>query len=533
MSASKSNEIAGNENSGASCSNTSKRKFENVTNESEDSSSDDEDKLFIPHAREALGFGRTPSKKPAFIREISDSISTVDEDDSDNWQTEDDFDEDLEGESSGEENDAENDEPEIGVEEEEDEPVVDMEELGAGREEKEDDDIVKAMRNAQQPKERNKPRDIRFPPMVTDISFHPGRNVIAASSIEGEIRCYKYDIEENELLHTLNHHKKSVRALTFNESGALLYSASRDKSIVMTDVETMTVSLTYAKAHKSPIYSMHSINENVFATGDDDGAVKIWDKRRSNPVPVIEFKEIDEFVSCMTTDDNARLLLCTSGEGTLTAFNTRAKKMEGQSEVYPSEMNTVGIIRQDSGKTKVLAGLGNGMMYIFDWKSFGYHSDAFGDHPSAINCLIPITENYVVTGCDDGKLRAISLFPHRFLGVVGSHRFAVERLDISTCGQYLASSSHDGRVRFWNIGYFEDPTIMNEKTAKKSVRNKKRSLRKDKLGHQLPSSKKRNKGDFFAGLAEPEPEPVESAEECAEEDAEEDAEEGAEEAADV
>lgn len=189
-----------------------------------------------------------------------------------------------------------------------------------------------------------------------------------------------------------------------------------------------------------------------------------------------------------------------------------------QSEVYPSEMNCVGMIRQDSGKTKVLTGLGNGMMYIFDWKAFGYHSDTFGDHPSAINCLLPITDNYVVTGCDDGKLRAISLFPHRFLGVVGSHRFAVERLDISTCGEYLASSSHDGRVRFWNIKYFEDPEVMAESTSKKSVRNKKRSLRKDKLGHQLPSSKKGNKGDFFAGLAEPEPEaieePAESAEEC-------------------
>lgn len=32
----------------------------------------------------------------------------------------------------------------------------------------------------------------------------------------------------------------------------------------------------------------------------------------------------------MTTDDDGRLLLCTSGEGTLTAFNTRARKMEGQ-----------------------------------------------------------------------------------------------------------------------------------------------------------------------------------------------------------
>ena len=163
-------------------------------------------------------------------------------------------------------------------------------------------------------------------------------------------------------------------------------------------------------------------------------------------------------------------------------------------------MNCVGLVRQD---TKVLAGLGNGMMYIFDWKAFGYHSDAFGDHPSAINCLLPVTDNIAITGCDDGKIRAISLFPHRFLGVVGHHRFPVERLDISTCGQLIASSSHDGRVHFWNIGYLEDPDIINPTAAKKSVRNKKRSMRKEKLGFQLPSSRRHNKGDFFAGLAGP------------------------------
>lgn len=169
-------------------------------------------------------------------------------------------------------------------------------------------------------------------------------------------------------------------------------------------------------------------------------------------------------------------------------------------------MNCAGLIRQD---TKVLAGLGNGNMYIFDWKAFGYHSDAFGDHPSAINCMLPITENIVLTGCDDGKIRAVHLFPHRFLGVVGHHRFPIERLDISTCGHYVASTSHDGRVRFWNISYFDDPEAASgllQSTTKKSVRNKKRSMRKERLGFQLPSSKRRNKSDFFAGLAEPEPE---------------------------
>lgn len=189
-----------------------------------------------------------------------------------------------------------------------------------------------------------------------------------------------------------------------------------------------------------------------------------------------------------------------------------------QSEVYPSEMNCAGLIRQES---KVLAGLGNGNMYIFDWKAFGYHSDAFGDHPSAVNCLLPITENIVITGCDDGKIRAVHLFPHRFLGVVGHHRFPVERLDISTCGRYIASSSHDNRVRFWNISFFdEDPEAAGTSGTlarpKKSVRNKKRSTRKERMGFQLPSSKRKNKSDFFAGLAEPEPEPQE--EEAAAED---------------
>lgn len=57
---------------------------------------------------------------------------------------------------------------------------------------------------------------------------------------------------------------------------------------------------------------------------------KVWDKRRSVQKPVAEFKEMDEFVSSMITDSGSRLLVCTSGEGTLTAFNTRRKKMEGQ-----------------------------------------------------------------------------------------------------------------------------------------------------------------------------------------------------------
>ena len=53
-----------------------------------------------------------------------------------------------------------------------------------------------------------------------------------------------------------------------------------------------------------------------------------------------------------------------------------------------------------------------------------------------------------MTGCEDGNIRAVHLYPHRFLGVVGHHEqeFPVERLDVNTSGEIIASISHDNRL---------------------------------------------------------------------------------------
>merc|ERR1739838_473327 len=74
-----------------------------------------------------------------------------------------------------------------------------------------------------------------------------------------------------------------------------------------------------------------------------------------------------------------------------------------------------------------------------------------------VNAMVAITDNVIITGCEDGNLRAVHLFPHRFLGVVGQHEqeFPVERLDVNTSGEIIASTSHDNRVKFWNVAYLE------------------------------------------------------------------------------
>ncbi|KAK2712569.1 WD repeat-containing protein 55 homolog [Artemia franciscana] len=393
--------------------------------------------------------------------------------------------------------------------EEKDEKTAEPHEFDKPEEENEsdsdEDEVVAAIRKATEPKARRYPRPITLETEASAISFHPYKEVIAVGDMDGTVLIHKYSNEENQLLYALkNHGKRSVRCVEFSDEGNYLISACRGQKIVLVDSSTAKPKAIVKEAHESSIYCIKSINENMFASGDDDGFIKLWDVREKSFKAVCEWKDMDEFVTCIAVDEDERTLLATSGEGTLTAFNLRQRKMKMQSEVYESEMNSVAFVREGS---KVLAGSGNGMISIFNRDEYGYHSDTFGDHPDAINALIPITENIVATACEDGSIRALHLFPHRFIGVIGSHQdasdrhisYPVERLDISTCGHYLASVSHNRQVKFWNISYFEEIDVS---MGEKSNRNKKKSNRKNRQDYQLPSSNMRNISDFFQDLAE-------------------------------
>lgn len=159
------------------------------------------------------------------------------------------------------------------------------------------------------------------------------------------------------------------------------------------------------------------------------------------------------------------------------------------SEEYDEELTCLGLFRSE---TKLLAGTSKGKLFLFNWNEFGLHSDEFPGPKTAINSMIPITENVVVTACEDGILRATHLFPHRHLGIVGQHDLSAECLDICNDGTMIASTSHNNDIKFWNIQYFEDLSI-----ASKSNKH----IKKRDLKNNLPSSKQRNVSDFFDGLS--------------------------------
>ncbi|XP_063239786.1 WD repeat-containing protein 55 homolog [Bacillus rossius redtenbacheri] len=349
----------------------------------------------------------------------------------------------------------------------------------------EEDELVKAIRREKE-KPREHPPDIRCEEFVVDISFHPEQDLIAAATVMGDVLVYKYAVDSTELTATWELHTKSCRDIEFSADGSLLFSSSKDRSVMVTDASTGKLVRAYDDAHEAGVYSLLVVDRNMFTSGDEAGTVKLWDLRK--PGAVFSLKEMDDYVSKMVTTDSRRHVVCSSGEGTLTSINLSSRKLHMQSEMYDAELTSLALLRSD---TKVVVSSSKGTLFLFNWGEFGLHNDEFPGNKRSINALIPISDNIVVEACEDGVLRATHMFPHRHLGVVGQHQFSVECLDISGDGTYVASSSHDQLIKFWNIKYFEDIEVNPKEKSKKQV----------EMRHNLPSSKAKNAQDFFSGLA--------------------------------
>ncbi|GLH05045.1 WD repeat-containing protein 55 homolog [Gryllus bimaculatus] len=351
-------------------------------------------------------------------------------------------------------------------------------------EEEEDDEVVKAIIRERN-KVRQHPADIECEDFVTDICFHPSEDIIVAATVTGDALVYKYNNDNNELSETLELHLKSCRDVEFNDDGTLLYSTSKDKSIMVSDMETGKLKQVYENAHDAPVYSLLVVNPNILASGDDDGTVKLWDMRKKDAI--FSLKEMEDYVSCMITNDAKKFIVCASGDGTITSLNIGMRKLHIQSEPYNTEITGLATVKHDR---KLVAATAKGTVYLFNWGEFGYHSDEFPNPKKGINSLIPITENIILTACEDGILRATHLFPHRHLGVAGQHQLPVECVDISHDGDLIASYGHDQLIKFWRIRYFEDIEIDGKKKSVKKTQS-----------HNLPSSKYKNASDFFADMA--------------------------------
>ncbi|KAL7984668.1 hypothetical protein Chor_003238, partial [Crotalus horridus] len=338
-----------------------------------------------------------------------------------------------------------------------------------------------------EPKLHDTPEDIFFEAAANTIDFHPSQDIIAIGDVDGDVYVYSYSCLEggNKELWSSGHHLKSCRKISFSQDGQKLFTVSKDKSIHILNVEEGRLVTRFSKAHNSALNSLLVIDEHLFATGDDSGVLKVWDLRKGTSI--MEMKQHEDYISDMIIDRNKKLLLTTSGDGTMGVFNIRRRRFELLSEPQNGDLMAISLMKRGR---KVACGSSEGTIYLFNWDGFGATSDRFALKAESIDCMVPITESIVCTGSTDGIIRAVNILPNRVIGSVGQHMGEpVEQLAKCHTGQFLASCAHDQKVKFWDISSLSSVIVDDYRKKKKNKQLK-------------PLSRKAfgNGEDFFADL---------------------------------
>lgn len=189
------------------------------------------------------------------------------------------------------------------------------------------------------------------------------------------------------------------------------------------------------------------------ATGDDSGAVKVWDVRQGQNV--MGFDCFQDYVSGFAyCDSHDNTLVATSGDGSLAAFDFRTKRLLGRTEELEEDILSIEYIRNG---TKLVAGTSEGVLLLYNFGNWDGPIDSFPGHPQSIDCILKMEEGTILTGSCDGMIRVIGLNPKKLYGLVGDHEgFPIEKMRWSWDHNLIGTVSHDTTVRFWDVSYLHD-----------------------------------------------------------------------------
>ncbi|EGD82809.1 hypothetical protein PTSG_03458 [Salpingoeca rosetta] len=289
-----------------------------------------------------------------------------------------------------------------------------------------------------------KPSPLRLEEVVFDIDFHPTTSLLATGLITGEVSLYEYSADGHEEHPMESQHESSCRAVLFSHDGRSLFTASSDASLQVIDVVSGTVVHRREQSHKHPINCLTLLSNGVLASGDDNGGIRLWDRRTREMVQ--SYNAHEQFVSNMTSIDNT--LLAAGGDGRLSARDISAKTTKTSDQVEYG-LTCLSVVH---GGAKVLCGAENGSMPMYTTGRWGDMSDRVVGHPTdvSVDAMISVDDDAVLIGSLDGGVRVVSVFPNRVVARIGSHKDAVEAFAMSYDRKWVASCAQDKTVRFWD-----------------------------------------------------------------------------------
>ena len=100
----------------------------------------------------------------------------------------------------------------------------------------------------------------------------------------------------------------------------------------------------------------------------------------------------------------------------LGVFDLRKESLYAMSDNFEDDLTSVVLMKDNK---KVLASSSEGIINIFQWDYFGDCNDRIVGHPGSIDTMVKYDEDMIITGCEDGQIRAVSVLPNEIIAILG------------------------------------------------------------------------------------------------------------------
>jgi WD repeat-containing protein 55 len=129
----------------------------------------------------------------------------------------------------------------------------------------------------------------------------------------------------------------------------------------------------------------------------------------------MKFNEHEGTIMDMKINDEGNMLLTACNDGHLGVFDLRMNKLYAMSDNFEEDLNALVIAKYQK---KVLVSTSEGTINVFSWDWFGDCNDRIVGHPGSIDTMIKYDEDTVITGSEDGLIRAVSVLPNKIIAIL-------------------------------------------------------------------------------------------------------------------
>ncbi|CAI2364332.1 unnamed protein product [Moneuplotes crassus] len=218
----------------------------------------------------------------------------------------------------------------------------------------------------------------------------------------------------------------SIFDCKWNKDGSALVSVSEKNNVILWNPEGK-LRASY-QGHTDSVTTIDWKNNNMFATGSQDGVIKVWDVQSSTAQKTLNYHESG--IKCLQWDPTGAFLASGSEDCTIQIWNNKHDKI---------------VVSFNDHKE---------MIHNLKWSPTGYGSS------------LPNAELRLASGSADGTVKIWSLAENKLVDTLTGHTGMVMCLDFDPTYTYLTSGDDSGRVIIWSV---KDGTIV--KTFESQTKN--------------------------------------------------------------